>query len=416
MNTSDRPRNALSICALAAILTGCGASQSTTGAPSSQFVPNANAAAKHSTGTLSYKVLHNFGNGSDAQGPATTPTVVNGMLYGTAGGGKHAGGAVYSSTTSGSETVLYSFKSNKDNSPAGRLLDVNGTLYGAAYQGPGFWGSGGIFSLTTSGEQREIYAFGGSPDGAYPDAGLVNVKGTLYGTTGSGGTNNDGTVFSVTPTGKETVLHSFGNSGDGLGPEASLVELNGKLYGTTNLGGASNAGTVFSITPSGKETVLHSFAGSPHDGGYPAAALINVGGVLYGTTQGGGANCYSQSSGGCGTVYSITASGKETVLHSFGRARDGRNPSAELLNVKGTLYGTTCSGGDNKLGTIFSITTSGAETVVYSLESVKKDGFCPSSGLVDFNGTLYGTTAFGGEYAAGGSPPDPGGTLFAVSW
>jgi hypothetical protein len=34
-------------------------------------------------------------------------------------------------------------------------------------------------------------------DGQYPDAGLIDVKGTLYGTTREGGASGLGTVFAV---------------------------------------------------------------------------------------------------------------------------------------------------------------------------------------------------------------------------
>ncbi|MGA8326822.1 MAG: choice-of-anchor tandem repeat GloVer-containing protein, partial [Candidatus Cybelea sp.] len=59
----------------------------------------------------------------------------------------------------------------------------------------------------------------------------------------------DGTVFSVTTSGTETVLHSFGGSGDGAHPDASLLNVNGTLYGTTGGGGAHGDGTVFSLLP-----------------------------------------------------------------------------------------------------------------------------------------------------------------------
>jgi len=43
-----------------------------------------------------------------------------------------------------------------------------------------------------------VYSFAGGSDGATPTAGLINVSGTLYGTTGDGGgSNNYGTVFSI---------------------------------------------------------------------------------------------------------------------------------------------------------------------------------------------------------------------------
>lgn len=143
------------------------------------------------------------------------------------------------------------------------------------------------------------------------------------------------------------VLYSFkGSSGDGSDPYAPLTKVKGTLYGTTYKG-SNGSGTVYSITPSGKETVLHSF-GSSGDGRYPFAGVINVKGTLYGTTVEGGTN-------GDGTVYSITPSGTEAVLHSFGSSGDGSHPYAGLVNVKGTLYGTTVEGGANGDGTVFSL-------------------------------------------------------------
>lgn len=90
---------------------------------------------------------------------------------------------------------------------------------------------------------------------------------------------------------KEKVLWSFGNGADGAYPEASLINVNGVLYGTTETGGIRSAGTVFSLDPStGVEKVLHSFCSKRNcgDGAYPVAGLIDVDGTLYGTTPGGG--------------------------------------------------------------------------------------------------------------------------------
>jgi uncharacterized repeat protein (TIGR03803 family) len=82
-------------------------------------------------------------------------------------------------------------------------------------------------------------------------------------------------------------------------PEAGLLQgSDGNFYGTTEDGGANGEGTVFKITPSGTETVLHSFAVS--DGALPIAGLIQGSdGNLYGTTFDGGAN-------NDGTVFKVT--------------------------------------------------------------------------------------------------------------
>jgi uncharacterized repeat protein (TIGR03803 family) len=322
---------------------------------------------------------------------------------------------VYSVTLSGTETVLHSFKGATDGAiPEARMIVRNGTLYGAtSMRGGGCHnhtdGCGTVFSITPSGHETVLYRFAGSPDGQGPLARLLNVNGTLYGTTLWGGssclsynTPGCGTVFSITPGGKEKVVYSFQGSNDGFYPQAGLVDVKGTLYGTTQFGGANKGGTVFSITPGGKENVLYSFGASGNDGVRPLAGLIDVSGTLYGTTYTGGDRGCNPSAG-CGTVFSITPSGKETVLYSFVGGADGANPSATLLNVNGTLYGTTVADGAYGYGTVFSITLSGHETVLYSFKGYPggKDGDTPSSGLSNVNGTFYGATEYGGAYNSG---------------
>jgi uncharacterized repeat protein (TIGR03803 family) len=131
------------------------------------------------------------------------------------------------------------------------------------------------------------------------------------------------------------------------------------FYGTTALGpnGCNlygKCGTAFSVTTSGTEKVLHVFPGNLTDGGSPEAPLIEVKGTLYGTTTLGG--LYQCQGGGCGTVFSITPGGKENVLHYFGGKRDGVYPTAGLIDVGGTLYGTTQNGGTYADGTVFALT------------------------------------------------------------
>lgn len=240
-----------------------------------------------------------------------------------------------------------------------------------------------------------LYSFAGSPDGESPEGSLTNVSGTLYGTTESGGADGNGTVFAVATSGAENVLYSFSGPPDGAAPRAGLVDAGGTFYGTTGNGGSHERyGTVFAITPSDSEKVVYSFGGS--DGAHPWAALIDVGGTLYGTTSAGG----HPKSKGYGTVFSLTPSGTEKVLHIFGHGKDGVYPEAPLIDVGGRLYGTTAAGGAYGAGTVFTITTSGAEKVLYSFRG-QPDGRGPVSGLVDMGGILYGTTISGGPYDGG---------------
>ena len=370
-----------------------------------------------------YSVLYSFiGGSADGGYPVAGLLNVAGTLYGTtAGDGAHGVGTVFAITPSGKETALYSFGTNSEDgaNPVAGLINVNGTLYGTTENG-GSNGDGTVFSVTPSGAETVLYSFGASSeDGTSPFAGLVDVDGTLYGTTVAGGahcrsgSSGCGTAFAITTSGKETVLHSFGGSGDGDYPVASLINVKGTLYGTTLSGphkfcGNAGCGTVFSITTSGKESVLHKF-GSSGDGEIPLAGLINANGILYGTTDNGGTK-------GHGTVFAVTMSGKESVLYSFGTgSEDGAYPAAGLINVKGTLYGTTEYGAvrctsKGGCGTVFSITTSGTETVLHRFKGHsrgRRDGAHPEAGLINVNGTLYGTTSIGGVNGYG--------TVFSLS-
>lgn len=258
--------------------------------------------------------------------------------------------------------------------------------------------------------------FIGSPTALY---GATNVGGSTTCSTpfDSGSITGCGIVYRLVPskgkTYKLATLHTFqGQPGDGAASFAKLLaDKGGNLYGTTFYGGTYDAGTLFKLHPTKSgysETIVHSF-GYGQDAAYPISGVIDVNGVLYGTTLGGGTYTNEQlckDSGGvpngtCGTVYSVNpATGVEQVLHSFGKASDGANPFAELLDVGGTLYGTTDLGGSTVYcGTIFSIGADGnGEKVLHSFLNTPRDGCNPFASLIDVNGTLYGTTCCGGGY------------------
>jgi uncharacterized repeat protein (TIGR03803 family) len=230
-----------------------------------------------------------------------------------------------------------------------------------------------------------LYSFQGGTDGANPNGGLIlDKKGTIYGTTWSGGNQGCGTAWSTgcgtafallsSKNGESTeqVLHVFGMvSNDGANPAAGLVRgLNGVLYGTTEAGGASSFGAVFAMAPSlgnassWTETVLYSFTDA-EDGQSPMDALsAGSNGTLYGTTyQGLGTSQY-------GNVFRLTPPAKKKrrwkfdVLYGFGNhpPSNGAQLAAGLaLDSKGRLYGTTQYGGTGQecgsgnCGVIFEI-------------------------------------------------------------
>ena len=342
--------------------------------------------------------------------------------------------------------VLHSFGSGTDGQfPYGGLIESNGTLYGMTQAGGAgancqtSGGCGTVFAVDRkTGAETVAYSFcsqSNCTDGNFPYAGLVDVNGTLYGTTGSGGANNGGTVFALDPkTGTETVLYSFcsqQNCADGEGPNTDLIDVNGTLYGMTFAGGSGSVscagyacGVIYSLDPkSGAEKVLYSFCSKKNctDGAIPYASLIDVKGTLYGTTSEGGSQTSCGYTIGCGAAVALDLNnGAEKVLYSFcsqQNCADGYLPTARLIDVKGTLYGTTYYGGGTKSsGVVFALDpNTGAQTIVYTFCSLQSctDGGGPFAGLIDANGTLYGTTNLGGANCETGGGIGCG-TVFAL--
>ena len=120
--------------------------------------------------------------------------------------------------------------------------------------------------------------------------------------------------------------------------------------------------------------------------------------AFYGvTTTGGKGNCYPD---GCGTVFEVTVDGKEKVLHRFDpRRKDGVLLYSGLVSVGGLLYGTTVSGGKSgdDGGTVFKMTTSGTETILHYFGLYDKNGTFPDGSVTPIGNVLYGTTSYGGK-------------------
>jgi len=174
---------------------------------------------------------------------------------------------------------------------------------------------------------------------------------------------------------------------------------NGNLYGTTFLGGNTALGTVFEVSAAGELTTLYNFCSQNDcaDGFTPYGGLVlGADGNLYGTTASGGTNFD-------GTVFQLTPAGVLTTIYNFcsqTNCADGGTPQTGLtVSKNGTLYGTTSFGGANSVGTIFSVTPTGTFTVLHSFcsEANCADGDLVYSALLAAsNGTLYGTTNLGG--------------------
>ena len=397
------------------ILTGCSRMSASSSLPATGQAP--------ASGSSNFEILHVFKKQSGGIVPDGSLLAVGGTLYGTTNFGGDPSkrcypawgcGTVYRFEAPGKERVLYRFNGAKNGTrPYAGLIDVNGILFGTTQAG-GKHNEGTVYAITPTGSEHVVFAFSGK-DGNDPRTDLTSVKGVLYGTTYYGGLTETGTVFSVTASGTEKVLHSFKGGKDGSLPLGALIDVNNTLYGTTCSGGASNDGTVFAMSPDGTNyRVLYSFQGGS-DGNSPFSGLTELNGVLYGTTERGGAN-------NKGTVFAITPAGSESVLHSFGEGTDGSEPYGGLTLLAGQLYGTTAYGGSTtgsglnpaskkptSEGTIFTITPSGSEQVLHNFTG-GPGGRVPYATLIALNGALYGTTIWGGNKTRKGGT----GTLFRL--
>jgi len=121
----------------------------------------------------------------------------------------------------------------------------------------------------------------------------------------------------------------------------------------------------------------------------PQANVVrDAAGNLYGTTQyGGDASCNSPY--GCGIVFKLDPTGKETILHTFKGRNIPPSPGGVVINPEGNVYGSAYGSGDYSLGYIFKIDSSGQFSIVYSF--TYGDFGAPTDLILDQQGNLYGS-------------------------
>jgi len=307
--------------------------------------------------------------------------------------------------------VFYSFNFSDGSSPNGDLLrDSAGNFYGTSQFG-GSSNRGVVFKLDSKGKETILYTFTGGADGGIPIGRVISdAADNLYGITSLGGdpTCSCGTVYKLAKSGALKVLHNFKGGKDGSQnegqPELGLVMVNGDLYGSASFGGVSGCdgslgcGVLFKVTQSGKETVLHRFTGQA-DGAFPQDLISDQAGNIYGATGG------SYKQGNEGTLFKLDTTGKFTTLYTFPGGADGISPRWRLLqNASGVFYGVTQFGGNNTkcaisssgCGVIFAVDVN-KESTLHAFGKTVNSGEEPSGGLLDAAGNFYGATFYGGN-------------------
>jgi len=340
-----------------------------------------------------FTVLHNFNetDGCCSSYPGMMVQGRDGNIYGTTlQGGTHLYGNVFKMTPAGVLTSIYSFDLTHGAGPMGGLsLGLDGNFYGSTYQG-GINHAGTLFKITPTGTFTEIYDFANTTDGAYPKAPPVQAQdGNLYGTTGNG---TVAVLYKLTTAGVFSVMQTI--AGQTYSP--LLLGVDGNLYGTTLYGGKYNGGTVFQFSPATKALkTLFDF-----DTEYsPTGPLMQgLDGALYGTVSTGG-------TGDGGAVFRLTIAGVYKVLYNFSvtGTADGRHPTAGVVQGSDKmLYGVTEGGGANGLGTLFKVSTTGSGFAnIHDFSTATGD--TPTSALLlHTNGKIYGQTSHGGAHVSDG--------------
>jgi uncharacterized repeat protein (TIGR03803 family) len=369
--------------------------------------------ASYGDNSLTIEVLHEFElPGGLPLGPVTQHS--DGNYYGTtAVGGAFDQGSIFTASSSGNITLIYSFFGIDGKAPSNSLIEGNdGALYGTAPEG-GAFGFGTLFKITNTGAFTKLVDFTGSAGnapGSVPGSIILHPDGNFYGVTEAGGSLGFGTLFRVSPQGSVTTLVEFSGTGGaapGSEPVGPLALDGPRFFGVTRSGGANGSGVIYSATTGGIYQSLGSFTGTAgiRAGANPSTGLLKLSdGNFYGATEFGGFDDF-------GVFFKIDATGNNfTVLHAF-TDLIGSKPSGNLTEAgAGVIWGTTATGGTLGLGTLYSITTAGAYSNVlnFSGQSGVAIGSSPKGGLMQGSDSrLYGTASAGG--------PGQRGSLFAFS-
>ena len=243
---------------------------------------------------------------------------------------------------------------------------------------------------------------GSYTNGTEPRNGVIlDSSGNIFGTAYYGGDSNRGTVYEVVK-GTNTIkaLTSFGGGSPGAYPSGNIVmDGGGNIYGTTEGGGKANSGTIYKLASGASTaTTLVSFDRGKY--GASAGGLVSdSSGNLYGGIHYGGTLDYS-------VVYELlNGSSAVTTLATFNPSFS--SISALTLDGGGNIFGTTFFGGafnnGNSYGngSIFEIAKgSGTVTTLASFNGT--NGYSPLGGITfDSDGNMFGTTQLGGAFNKG---------------
>jgi hypothetical protein len=188
-----------------------------------------------------------------------------------------------------------------------------------------------------------------------------------------------------------TFLHVFDGGASGANPVTSVIQtpdfsLAGVAFGQEQF--ASTGGVLYTVSPTGKFTILHQFPASGVEGNA-------VGGRTASIMQASDQNFYGTFLGGTraafyGVIYRVTPKGEYTEIHLFNG--DGAQPKGPLVEgFDGNLYGVVQKSPDGSPGAFFRVGLDGSFTEVYIPTDPRL--LAPSGGLtLGPDGNFYGVS------------------------
>lgn len=365
-----------------------------------------------------FTILHAFSDADGGVVPFGSVIKDGEWLYGTtafttsgtgdvvASGGV-GGGMIYAVRPDGTGfRIVKSFAAAADGQNPFHGLAVSGSSLVGVTRNGGRNGQGVLFKVGMQGDGYAVLHDFDTAGGASPYVGPVVVGNTLYGMTFQGGAAASGVIYAYDlATSTYSVVHDFPTVGGQ--PFGTLTQVGDWLYGlVSDHRSTSHFGAMFRFRPGDRtfETV-HVFQGGSQ-GGYPYDTLTWDGDrYLYGTALG-----YYPFTGETAPLadegvifrYDLVAN-QYQVIHDFAsQAGDGAKPNSSMLvapdgSLYGIAHGTEIWGGAGyEFGTLYRLDADGSNfTVLHTFDSLA-DGNTPMRAVLMIDGTLYGTTAFGG--------------------
>ena len=233
---------------------------------------------------------------------------------------------------------------------------------------------------------------------------ITDSAGKIYGTTTS-------SVFEITGAEHQTfnTLATFNPYSNGPIFGELALDASGNLFGTIKGGfGGDRFGTVFELSGANHEIQTTVLRFSGENGSAPLAGVFaDHAGNIFGTTADGGINSDGvDPNSGFGTVFQVGGRYVPSLVNFNnginGSVNNGAEPFNLVFDAEGTMYGTTAAGGQYGNGILFELTGTSHETLTTLFNFNGSNGSFPAGSLVlDPSGNIYGTTASGGRAGYG---------------